>query len=174
MDHPAEPAPPPTHKAASDKFRILASHASQKLGSHWAFVGAVAIILLWLVTGPIFKFSDAWQLVINTGTTVVTFLMVFLIQSTQNRDAKALHLKLDELIRSSRARNVFAGLEDAAEDELVAFKEEFRKLRERGLHAEEAAEVAHRATHQRASVDRAAHPAGPAHEPPIARTPRAR
>jgi low affinity Fe/Cu permease len=175
VDHPVEPPAPTKRKDASDQFRILASHASQKLGSHWAFVGAVAVILLWLVTGPIFKFSNAWQLVINTGTTVVTFLMVFLIQSTQNRDAKALHLKLDELIRSSRARNVFAGLEDAAEDELTAFKEEFRKLRERGLHAEEAAEAAHRATHQPASPDRPARPAGPARPPqPSARTPRSR
>jgi low affinity Fe/Cu permease len=100
--------------------------------------------------------------------------MVFLIQSTQNRDAKALHLKLDELIRSSHARNVFAGLEDAAEDELVAFKEEFRKLRERGLHTEEAAEAAHRATHQPGNLDGSAHRAGPAHGQPTARTPRAR
>jgi low affinity Fe/Cu permease len=134
--------------AVSDRFRIFASRASQKLGSHWAFMGAVTVILLWVVTGPIFKFSDAWQLVINTGTTVVTFLMVFLIQSTQNRDAQALHLKLDELIRSSRARNVFAGLEDATESELNAFKEEFRRLRERGLRTDEAVEVANLATHE--------------------------
>jgi low affinity Fe/Cu permease len=101
--------------------------------------------------------------------------MVFLIQATQNRDAKALHLKLDELIRSSRARNVFAGLEDAAEDELVAFKEEFRKLRERGLHTVAAAVAAHRATHQPGNLDGpGAHRAGPEREQPTARTPRAR
>jgi low affinity Fe/Cu permease len=169
-----EPQDPPHPTAASDRFRIIASHASQKLGSHWAFVGAVAVVLVWLVTGPVFKFSNAWQLVINTGTTVVTFLMVFLIQSSQNRDAKALHLKLDELIRSSHARNVFAGLEDADEDELIAFKEEFRKLRERGLHAEEAAEVAHRATHRSGGKGRPAHRTGPARPQPSARTPRAR
>jgi low affinity Fe/Cu permease len=132
----------------SDRFRVFASRSSQKLGSPWAFIGAVAVIAVWIITGPLFRFSDAWQLVINTGTTIVTFLMVFLIQSTQNRDAKALHLKLDELIRSSRARNVFADLEDATEDELIAFKEEFRKLRERGLQAGDAAEVAHEATHK--------------------------
>jgi low affinity Fe/Cu permease len=104
---------------------------------------AVVIVVLWLVTGPLFKFSNAWQLVINTGTTIVTFLMVFLIQSTQNRDAKATHLKLDELIRSSKARNVFADLEDATEAELDAFKEEFRKLREKRVAPGEAAAVAH-------------------------------
>ncbi|HET6147274.1 MAG TPA: low affinity iron permease family protein [Polyangia bacterium] len=162
--------PPRPHKSGSDRFRILASHASQKLGSHWAFLGAVVVVLLWLVTGPVFHFSNAWQLVINTGTTVVTFLMVFLIQATQNRDAKALHLKLDELIRSSRARNVFADLEDATEDELVAFKEEFRKLREQGLQAEEAAEVAHRATHQPAGGERREQRAPPTS---TSRTPRA-
>jgi len=166
VNHHDEPSN--SRKPAGERFRILASHASQKLGSHWAFLGAVVVILAWLVSGPIFHFSNAWQLVINTGTTVITFLMVFLIQATQNRDAKALHLKLDELIRSSRARNVFADLEDASEDELVAFKEEFRKLRERGLHAGEAAEAAHRATHQPASRDRREQPA-----PPTSRTPRA-
>src|ERR671935_650658 len=77
-------------------------------GSSWAFASAVLVIVAWLVTGPLFHFSDTWQLVINTGTTIVTFLMVFLIQTTQNRDAKAIQLKLDELIRSQRARNVFA------------------------------------------------------------------
>jgi len=70
------------------------------LGSAWAFCGAVLVILIWVVTGPTFHFSDTWQLIINTATTVVTFLMVFLIQNTQNRDAKAMHLKLDELIRA--------------------------------------------------------------------------
>jgi low affinity Fe/Cu permease len=139
--------PKPAVRVA-DRFRYFASRASERLGSHWAFLGAGAVVVLWLVTGPLFHFSDAWQLVINTGTTIVTFLMVFLIQSTQNRDAKATHLKLDELIRSSQARNVFADLEDASEEELAAFKQEFRKLRERGLQSGEAAEAAHRATHK--------------------------
>jgi len=117
---------------------------STLLGSHWAFLVAVAVIMVWLISGPIFRFSDAWQLVINTGTTVVTFLMVFLIQSTQNRDAKAIHLKLDELIRCSAARNVFADLENATEEELDQFEAEFQKLRKRGMTAGDAAKVAHR------------------------------
>jgi Low affinity iron permease len=84
----------------SDAFRVFARHSSIALGSAWAFVGAVLVILVWVLTGPMFHFSDTWQLVINTATTIVTFLMVFLIQNTQNRDAKAVHLKLDELIRA--------------------------------------------------------------------------
>jgi low affinity Fe/Cu permease len=90
------------------------------------------------VTGPFFRFGETWQLVINMGTTIITFLMVFLIQSTQNRDAKAIHLKLDELIRSSKARNVFADLENASEEELEAFQREFEQLRKRGLRTKEA------------------------------------
>src|SRR5581483_4422567 len=79
----------------SEDFRRLACAASNSLGSHWAFIGAVVIVAGWAATGPFFHFSETWQLVINTGTAIVTFLMVFLIQSTQNRDAKAIHLKLD-------------------------------------------------------------------------------
>jgi low affinity Fe/Cu permease len=119
--------------ALAERFRGFACKASLRLGSHWAFSIAVAIVAIWLITGPIFHFSDAWQLVINTGTTIVTFLMVFLIQATQNRDATAVHLKLDELIRSSKARNIFADLEDATEEEITAFKNEFRKLRRSGV-----------------------------------------
>jgi low affinity Fe/Cu permease len=124
---------PSTKLKMAEKFRTFACKASIRLGSHWAFLIAVVIVAIWLMTGPIFHFSDAWQLVINTGTTIVTFLMVFLIQATQNRDATAVHLKLDELIRSSKARNVFADLEDATEDEIAAFKNEFRKLRRSGV-----------------------------------------
>jgi low affinity Fe/Cu permease len=103
------------------------------VGSYWTFIAALAVVLAWAVTGPLFQFSDSWQLVINTGTTIVTFLMVFLIQATQNRDGKALQLKLDELIRAERsARNVFADLEHASEAELKRFEEEFRALRNRG------------------------------------------
>ena len=116
----------------SDVFRRLAGSASEKLGSHWAFLAAVTIVAVWAVSGPVFGFSQGWQLVINTGTTIITFLMVFLIQSTQNRDATAIHLKLDELIRASEARNVFADLEDATEAELAAFKKEFEQLRDAG------------------------------------------
>jgi low affinity Fe/Cu permease len=112
------------------------------VGSPWAFVCAVLVILFWAATGPLFDFGDTWQLVINTGTTIITFLMVFLIQSSQNRDARALHLKLNELIRTSRARNAFADLEDASEQELDAFHEEFRKLHKGGVDPTEAAERA--------------------------------
>jgi low affinity Fe/Cu permease len=138
------PRPPTT----ADRFRTFAARASEKVGSPWAFFTSVALMVIWLVTGPLFNFSNAWQLVINTGTTVVTFLMVFLIQATQNRDARAIHLKLDELIRSSKARNVFADLENATEEELIAFQQEFRKLRERGIGSGAAAEVAHNLTHK--------------------------
>ena len=134
-----------------DRFRVFAARSADRLGSPWAFVLSVLIVGAWLITGPIFHFSDAWQLVINTGTTIVTFLMVFLIQATQNRDAKAIHLKLDELIRSSKARNIFADLEDATEAELDAFKEEFRKLREKRVAPDQAAEVAHRMVHKAGS-----------------------
>lgn len=132
----------------SDRFRVFAVRTAERVGSYWAFVVAVLVVGLWLVSGPLFRFSNGWQLVINTATTVVTFLMVFLIQTTQNRDAKAIHLKLDELIRSSRARNVFADLEDATDAELAAFKEEFRKLRARRLAPGPAADEAHRRVHR--------------------------
>jgi len=138
---------PRTPKAA-DRFRTFASRTSERVGSPWAFFASVGLMVVWLVTGPFFHFSNAWQLVINTGTTVVTFLMVFLIQATQNRDARAIHLKLDELIRSSKARNVFADLENATEEELIAFQQEFRKLRERGVGSGDAAETAHRLAHK--------------------------
>jgi len=120
-------------------FRGFACRVSEAVGSYWAFIAAFGVVLAWAVTGPLFHFSDSWQLVINTGTTIVTFLMVFLIQATQNRDGKALHLKLDELIRAQRsARNVFADLEHASEAELKRFEEEFRSLRSRGRPATKA------------------------------------
>ncbi|HMY72224.1 MAG TPA: low affinity iron permease family protein, partial [Blastocatellia bacterium] len=86
-------------KFVNEIFRKFAAKVSAVVGSGWAFMVAALIIIVWAVTGPIFKFSDTWQLIINTGTTIITFLMVFLIQNTQNRDARALHLKLDELLR---------------------------------------------------------------------------
>jgi low affinity Fe/Cu permease len=126
-----------------DGFRRFANTASRGLGTPVAFALAAAVVVAWAVTGPLFHFSDSWQLVINTGTTVVTFLMVFLIQATQNREATALHLKLDELIRSSReARNTFAALEEASEEELKDFQDEFKKLRSEGQSATVAAETA--------------------------------
>jgi low affinity Fe/Cu permease len=110
-------------------FRAFAQKASQAVGSAWAFMLAVAIVLVWGITGPLYGFSDTWQLVINTGTTIVTFLIVFLIQNTQNRDAKALHLKLDELIRAGgRARNELVELETLSDDELDRLQKEFHGL----------------------------------------------
>ena len=116
-------------------FRKFANKTSDIVGSPWAFIAAVVLIVLWGVSGPLFGFSDTWQLVINTGTTIITFLMVFLIQNTQNRDAKAIHLKLDELIRSSaKARNSLVDLEDLSDEELQRLQREFKRLRE--SHAE--------------------------------------
>jgi len=114
----------------SDAFRIFARRSSVILGSAWAFAGAVLVILVWLLTGPTFHFSDTWQLIINTATTIITFLMVFLIQNTQNRDAKAVHLKLDELIRAIKdARNELVDLEDLSDEELKKLEEQFRRMR---------------------------------------------
>src|SRR6266478_7810425 len=102
-----------------DAFRVFAHRSSAMLGSAWAFTGAVLVILVWLLTGPMFHFSDTWQLIINTATTVITFLMVFLIQNTQNRDAKAMHLKLDEIIRAIKdARDELVDLEDLSDEDL--------------------------------------------------------
>jgi len=117
---------------ASDAFRVFARHSSIALGSAWAFAGAVLVILVWVLTGPLFHFSDTWQLVINTATTIVTFLMVFLIQNTQNRDAKAVHLKLDELIRALKdARNELVDLEDLSDEELKKLEDQFKSMRQR-------------------------------------------
>jgi low affinity Fe/Cu permease len=106
-------------------FGRFASWAARAMGHPLAFVLAVLVILGWAVTGPFFGFSDTWQLVINTGTTIITFLMVFLIQNTQNRDTEALQLKLDELIRvTAQARNRLINLEDLTEDEMDRVKRE--------------------------------------------------
>lgn len=113
-------------------FHKIASRVSSAVGSPFASVAAFSTILIWAATGPLFSYSDTWQLVINTATTVVTFLMVFLIQNTQNRDAKAMQLKLDELIRSNRsARDSFIDLEDITDDELHALEADFRVLHEK-------------------------------------------
>jgi low affinity Fe/Cu permease len=114
-----------------DVFHKIAHRTADKVGSPWAFCAAAALIVGWAFVGPIFGFSETWQLVINTSTTIVTFLMVFLIQASQNRDARAIHLKLDELIRATDARNRFADLEDADEEELDADQAEFAELRRR-------------------------------------------
>ena len=111
-------------------FRKFAQTTSQAVGSSWAFILAAFIILVWAVTGPLFQYSDTWQLVINTGTTIITFLMVFLIQNTQNRDAKAIHLKLDELIRGVKgARTHLVDLETLSDEELEELQEQFKRIR---------------------------------------------
>ena len=116
----------------SDAFRVFAHRSSVMLGSAWAFSGAVLVILVWILTGPTFHFSDTWQLIINTATTVITFLMVFLIQNTQNRDAKAMHLKLDELIRAPKgARNQLVDLEDLSDEDLKKLEKQFQSMRQR-------------------------------------------
>ena len=114
-----------------ETFRKFSHAASIAVGSPQAFIGATLALLLWAMSGPIFGFSNTWQLVINTGTTIVTFLMVFLIQNTQNRDARAMHLKLDELIRAAgKARNYLVDIEELSDAELDALQKEFHTLHE--------------------------------------------
>jgi low affinity Fe/Cu permease len=101
------------------------------VGTKWAFLAALATIALWLITGPYFHYSDTWQLIINTGTTVVTFLVVFLIQNTQNRDTRAIHLKLDEIIKSiDQAQNEMIDIEHLSDDELQRLAYKYQKVRE--------------------------------------------
>jgi low affinity Fe/Cu permease len=122
----------PAHKPSriNEAFHKFSTESARVLGSVWAFAIAVAVVAVWAITGPIFDYSEEWQLVINTGTTIVTFLMVFLIQNTQNRDARALHLKLDELIRAlTEARTGLVDLEDLPEEELDRLADEFKRLR---------------------------------------------
>src|SRR3954451_15499483 len=122
---------PHAHKLR-EAFRRFSGLTAAAVGSPWAFTAAVAAILVWAILGPHYGYSDTWQLVINTGTTIVTFLMVFLIQNTQNRDARAIHLKLDELIRGTKgSRNMLVDLENCSEEEIQEFEREFHKLRER-------------------------------------------
>ncbi len=110
-------------------FRIVAGRVSTWAGSASVFLGAVLIVIVWATTGPMFDFSDTWQLVINTGTTIITFLMVFLIQNTQNRDGKAVQIKLDELIRATKgARHLYVGLEDLTDEELAALDQQFKDI----------------------------------------------
>ncbi|MBK1656794.1 low affinity iron permease family protein [Paracraurococcus ruber] len=112
-------------------FARIAQGASCQAGRSWAFVAAATVVLVWAATGPVFGFSDTWQLVINTGTTIITFLMVFLIQHAQNRDTQAIHAKLDELIRATQgAHNRLIALEDQSEEELARTREELRRVAE--------------------------------------------
>ena len=115
--------------AVGNSFQAFATKVSCWMGTKWSFVGAVLIIVIWAVLGPYFHFSDTWQLVVNTATTIVTFLMVFLIQNTQNRDARAIHLKLDELIRAKqKARNEMINIEKLSDDELEAMSKTFEAI----------------------------------------------
>ena len=118
----------------NDIFRKVAHWTSERVGSSWAFIFAIALIIVWGLAGPLFGFSDTWQLVINTGTTIITFLMVFLIQNMQNRDSKALHLKLDELIRAiDPARNTLIDIEDMDDSDLALLQAEFKKFRDQKI-----------------------------------------
>jgi low affinity Fe/Cu permease len=123
----------PANGRSSKLFARIANATSHLAGRATTFIIAVGIILTWGVTGPIFHFSDTWQLIINTGTTIVTFLMVFLIQNSQNRDSAAIQVKLDELIRVSAVQNSFVGIEHLTEDELeeIRAKCELRAFAER-------------------------------------------
>lgn len=113
-------------------FRKFANKTSEIVGSPWAFITATAIISIWAISGPIFGFSDTWQLVINTSTTIVTFLVVFAIQNTQNRDSKAIHIKLDELIHALRhARNTVIDVEEMTDEQLAQLEREFHEAGKR-------------------------------------------
>jgi low affinity Fe/Cu permease len=131
-------APPSFYCRIRDAFRVFARQSSNVLGSAAAFILAILIIVVWGATGPMFHFSDTWQLIINTGTTIVTFLMVFLIQNTQNRDSKAVHLKLDELIRALKgARNQLVDLEKLSDDELAQLEQEFERIHKQARRTKE-------------------------------------
>ena len=117
---------------ANDAFFRFSKHSAKHVGHPAAFMLALLTIVVWVVTGPLFRWSDTWQLIINTGTTIITFLMVFLIQNTQNRDSEAVHLKLDELICATKpARNSLLNLEDCTEEEIKRLRDEFNRLAER-------------------------------------------
>ena len=125
----AEQTPRSFRCRVNDLFRAFSRNTASAVGSAWVFIVAITVIIVWAATGPTFHFSDTWQLIINTGTTIVTFLMVFLIQNTQNRDGKAIQLKLDELIRAMKgARNKLVDLENLSEEDLKKLQEEFERL----------------------------------------------
>src|SRR5258705_11105435 len=122
----------PMSMRSTSRFSRWARATAHAMGQPAAFGTAVAIIILWAIAGPIFKFSDSWQLIINTGTTIITFLMVFIIQNTQNRDAEAMHIKLDELIRAmDQAQNALLNLEELEEDDLERIRADYLRLAER-------------------------------------------
>jgi low affinity Fe/Cu permease len=115
----------------SERFSRFSTWSATKVGSYWAFIAALGLVVAWAGTGPVFGFSNTWQLVINTSTTIVTFLMVFLLQYDQNRNAKALQVKLDELIRSKEgARNMLVDAEDMSDEQLEELHRQFQRVRE--------------------------------------------
>src|SRR6476619_4126498 len=142
-----------SHSGAAHLFGEIANRTSQAAGRALTFLIAAGVVLMWALTGPIFHYSDTWQLVINTGTTIVTFLMVFLIQNSQNRDSAAIQVKLDELIRVSTAHNSFVGIEHLTDDEI----EEIRNKCERRAQAEKVGEASVKRTGKKAreAADRA-------------------
>jgi len=115
--------------SVNEIFRKFSHKTSEIVGSSWAFITAVVIIIGWAASGPMFHYSDTWQLVINTGTTIITFLMVFLIQNTQNRDAKAFDLKMDELIKATKgARNSMIDLDKLSDEKLKELEAEYKRI----------------------------------------------
>ena len=139
----------------NEAFRKFAAKTSEIVGSPWAFIIAVALIALWVVSGPLFGFSDTWKLIANTITTLITTLMFFLIQNTQNRDAKAIHLKLDELLRGVEgARTGMVDLEDLSDDELKKLQEQFQHLREKHTDLVDDIEVLEDELQERATASR--------------------
>ena len=117
-------------KPNPDWFATVASKASLACGSRWAFITAIGVIILWAALGPANHYSDTWQLIINTGTTIVTFLMVFLIQNTQNRDSRAINIKLNEIIRAiSRADNAVIDIEKLSDEQLDDLAQQYEKIR---------------------------------------------
>jgi low affinity Fe/Cu permease len=129
---------PKSERGLNFWFNRFASHASHVAGTPWIFALALLSIVLWAATGPLLGFSEVWQLTVNTGTTIITFLMVFLIQNTQNRDAVAMHIKLDELIRATRgAENSLLDLEELTEEELSKFRETYENLAEKARAAQQ-------------------------------------
>ena len=139
-------------------FRKFGERTAHAVGSPWAFLLALATIVVWAITGPFYKFSDTWQLLINTGTTIVTFLMVFLIQNTQNRETRIVSLKLDELLRGVEgARTGLVQLDHMSDEELEAVQQEFSRLREKyaPLIDDDLAHVERELQARKASADKA-------------------
>lgn len=131
-------------------FRKFAHFVANVTGTSAAFMVAILIVVVWATTGPMFSFSDTWQLVINTFTTITTFMMVFLIQNTQNRNDRAVQLKLDELIRSTKARDAFVNLEELTDEELAALNNEFHEL-----HTKQATSTVMKKLHKRIELEHA-------------------